>query len=113
MNRHRTGGDVSADAGMLTDYESPTGLDGAFDFTIDQQLLTKRDVAFDRYPARQDRAGPSDWSGGDRSFRRRGWRRAGWRRHRGRCGGIGFSVGLKHLHELGWVVTSLYAKTAA
>jgi hypothetical protein len=27
MNRHRTGGDVSADMSMFTDYECPTGLD--------------------------------------------------------------------------------------
>jgi hypothetical protein len=100
MNRHLTGADVSADTGMLTDYESPTGLDGTFYFTIDQQLFTKRHVAFDRYPARQDGAAPSHWRGGDRAIRGSGWRVGRWRGW-GRCDRIGFSVGIKHV--MGWV----------
>jgi hypothetical protein len=113
MNRHRTGGDVSADVGMLTDDECPSGLDGAFDVTIDQQLVTSRHIAFDKYPARQDGAGSSHWRGGYRSIRGSGWR-VGRCRGWGRCHWIRFSIGLKHLHGLGWVCFQpLYAKTTA
>jgi len=41
------GMDLPANSRVLTDSQSPTGGDGAFDFTVNDQFTSKFDVAFD------------------------------------------------------------------